>query len=64
MALTSFSLQEGPSSMALDSDNASGESSFVAFANVLQASKDLDVASRLDQHRGTALLFADICAQR
>ncbi|EPQ28030.1 uncharacterized protein PFL1_04357 [Pseudozyma flocculosa PF-1] len=47
------------SSMALDP-----ASSFSAFAHVLQASKHLDVAARVDANRGVALLFAETCAQR
>lgn len=37
------------------------ESSFNAFARVLQACKDLDPAARIDPDNGTALLFADAC---
>ncbi|PWY97337.1 nucleoporin [Testicularia cyperi] len=52
-------------SMQLDSgaDAREGESSFSAFARVLQACKDLDPVSRLDPDRGTALLFADACSR-
>ncbi|SJX65396.1 nucleoporin [Sporisorium reilianum f. sp. reilianum] len=38
------------------------ESSFNAFARVLQACKDLDPAARIDPDNGTALLFADVCS--
>ncbi len=40
----------------------SSESSFTAFARVLQACKDLEPASRIDPDNGTALLFADVCS--
>ncbi|SNX87618.1 nucleoporin [Melanopsichium pennsylvanicum] len=44
------------------SDARSSESSFTAFARVLQACKDLEPAGRIDPDNGTALLFADICS--
>ncbi|CCF49257.1 hypothetical protein NDA11_004835 [Ustilago hordei] len=41
---------------------SSSESSFSAFARVLQACKDLEPAARVDADNGTALLFADVCS--
>ena len=40
----------------------SNESSFSAFARVLQACKDLEPAARIDPDDGTALLFAAVCS--
>lgn len=42
--------------------NRSNESSFTAFARVLQACKDLEPAARIDHDDGTALLFAEVCS--
>lgn len=39
-------------------------SSFAAFADAYRAAKSLDVAQQLDPQSGTALVFADICADR
>ncbi|PWN53061.1 nuclear pore protein 84/107 [Violaceomyces palustris] len=45
-------------------ESSIASSSFSDFAQVLQVSKDSDLAARLDPERGTALIFADICGQR
>lgn len=39
-------------------------SSFEAFADAYRAAKSLDLAEQLDPESGTALVFADICAER
>ncbi|GAC98381.1 hypothetical protein PHSY_005975 [Pseudozyma hubeiensis SY62] len=50
------------SASAQAASTRTSESSFNAFARVLQACKDLDPAARIDPDNGTALLFADICS--
>lgn len=39
-------------------------SSFAAFADAYRAAKGLDIAEQLNPESGTALVFADICAER
>ena len=41
-----------------------GESSFIAFASVLQNSRHSDTPSRLDPTQGTAFQFAQACTKR
>lgn len=60
-AVAQSSRQGAASSLQTGSSEA--ESSFLAFARVLQSCKDVDPASRLDQDQGTALLFAEACSR-
>ncbi|KAN0063900.1 Nucleoporin nup84 [Thecaphora frezii] len=59
MAVAQLSNHGASTSMALDS-----QSSFSSFAEILQASKHLDLAARIDANQGVALMFAHVCAQR
>lgn len=65
---TSFSRHDAAQGVASTSTSGqaaaarNSESSFTAFARVLQACKDLEPASRIDPDNGTALLFADVCS--
>lgn len=39
-------------------------SSFEAFADAYRVAKELDLAEQLDPEKGTALVFAELCAER
>ncbi|EST08662.1 Nuclear pore protein [Kalmanozyma brasiliensis GHG001] len=64
MAVATQSAQGAASTSASGAAGSTrnSESSFTAFARVLQACKDLDPAARIDPDGGTALLFADVCS--
>ena len=54
----------GPATMATEMDEDVPSSSFEAFAQAYRTARNLDVGAQLDPESGTALVFADLCAER
>lgn len=50
--------------MAAEMDEDVPSSSFEAFAEAYRTARNLDVGAQLDPESGTALVFADLCAER
>lgn len=50
--------------MATEMDEDVPTSSFEAFAQAYRVARSLDVGTQLDPESGTALVFADVCAER
>lgn len=50
--------------MAAEMDEDVPSSSFEAFAQAYRTARNLDVGAQLDPESGTALVFADLCAER
>jgi len=50
--------------MAAEMDEDVPSSSFEAFAQAYRMARNLDVGAQLDPESGTALVFADLCAER
>ena len=54
----------GPATMATEMDEDVPSSSFEVFAQAYRTARNLDVGAQLDPESGTALVFADLCAER
>ena len=54
----------GYATMATEMDEDVPSSSFEVFAQAYRTARNLDVGAQLDPESGTALVFADLCAER